>query len=234
MTSEQLGLFSEDESRGGTEGAHVAIPPPPPAAPNSELIVRENRAVAEMELDLQSAPAEVQLESDLDLLEPYVEYSGSNRPISSATSDEIIDGLLNIVEIEGPVTGSRLQRAYVLSSGGQRVGRAIAKQLNVALTQAIRSNRLLAENPLNQAGSSQELTASAVSQKLSCAVSVPGISMKFLRLSLLPQWSLLSHIMEPPATMTSCDTHCGSMDENLSRRPFEKLWLRSCSCRVSF
>lgn len=152
VTSEQLGLFSEDESRGGTDGAHVAIPPPPPAAPNSELIVRENRAVAEMELDLQSAPAEVQLESDLDLLEPYVEYSGSNRPVSSATRDEIIDGLLKIVEIEGPVTGSRLQRAYVLSSGGQRVGRAIAKQLNVALTQAIRSNRLLAENPLNQAG----------------------------------------------------------------------------------
>src|SRR5699024_7212319 len=72
--------------------------------------------------------------------------------VSSATREEIIGGLLKIVEIEGPVTGARLQRAYVLSSGGQRVGRAIAKQLNIALTQATKSNLLLAENPLNQAG----------------------------------------------------------------------------------
>jgi len=152
VTSEQLGLFSEDGSRGSTERAPIVIPPPPPAAPNSELIARDNRAVAEMEIDLQSAPDEAQLESDFDLLKSYVEYSGSNPPVSSATREEIIGGLLKIVEIEGPVTGARLQRAYVLSSGGQRVGRAIAKQLNIALTQATKSNLLLAENPLNQAG----------------------------------------------------------------------------------
>lgn len=64
----------------------------------------------------------------------------------------MVDGLDKIIAVEGPVTGERLLRSYVQASGGKRVGRAIAKELNSAVAQAVKSGQIIVDNPLNQSG----------------------------------------------------------------------------------
>lgn len=86
------------------------------------------------------------------LLLPYAEYSGRTVPVADGVVDELVEGLVAVVGAEGPVRGERLLRAYVQASGGRRVGKAIAKQLNHAVSIAERDGRLVMDNPLHQAG----------------------------------------------------------------------------------
>lgn len=85
-------------------------------------------------------------------LPSYVVYSGAIQPVSTASREEMVDGLDKIIAVEGPVTGERLLRSYVQASGGKRVGRAIAKELNSAVAQAVKSGQIIVDNPLNQSG----------------------------------------------------------------------------------
>lgn len=97
----------------------------------------------------ESAPVD---DSSDGALAPYEPFRGSTVPVADAVVDEIINGLVQIVGAEGPVRGERLLRAYVLASGGLRVGKVIAKQLNAAVARAERQGRLIMDNPLHQAG----------------------------------------------------------------------------------
>lgn len=82
----------------------------------------------------------------------YEQYSGPARPTQISTKAEVIDALVEIVRVEGPVRGSRLQTAYVKASGGHKVGSQIARDLNSAITLAVRQNRLVEDNPLGESG----------------------------------------------------------------------------------
>jgi len=64
----------------------------------------------------------------------------------------VITGLVDIVAAEGPVVGHRLHIAYVRAAGGQRVGKQVARALNLAIGSAVRQGRLIADDPLNEAG----------------------------------------------------------------------------------
>ncbi|MHA6507823.1 AAA domain-containing protein [Tessaracoccus sp. Y1736] len=85
-------------------------------------------------------------------LDPYTAFDGSTRPVGEGTAADILDGLLRIVAVEGPVRGNRLRTAYVRAAGGSRVGKAIAQVLDSAVTRAVRRGELVADNPLGTAG----------------------------------------------------------------------------------
>lgn len=139
-----IGLAAEP-SRGG------AVPPPRPSqvpptmvvnSPSSQPIVADQTSRAdEHDGNAESKP-----------LPSYVVYSGAIQPVSTASREEMVDGLDKIIAVEGPVTGERLLRSYVQASGGKRVGRAIAKELNSAVAQAVKSGQIIVDNPLNQSG----------------------------------------------------------------------------------
>ena len=50
------------------------------------------------------------------------------------------------------MVGFRIHHIYVLSAGGQRVGKQIARALNSALSDAVRRGVLVEDNPLNEPG----------------------------------------------------------------------------------
>lgn len=83
------------------------------------------------------------------------EYVAFDEPLAAplaATREQLIDGLVRIVAVEGPVVGDRLQQAYVRAGGQQRVGKQIASALNSAISAAVRKGLIVAESPLNEQG----------------------------------------------------------------------------------
>lgn len=72
--------------------------------------------------------------------------------VLTGSPESVRQAILRIVEVEGPVTGARLQRSYVHASGGQRVGKQIAGELNRHITALARSGQLIAENPTGESG----------------------------------------------------------------------------------
>ncbi|HSO69438.1 MAG TPA: AAA domain-containing protein [Arachnia sp.] len=85
-------------------------------------------------------------------LDPYKAFDGSTKPVGEGTGAEILDGLLRIAAVEGPVRGNRLRTAYVRASGGFRVGKAIAQVLNSAIYRAEKRGLLVGDNPLGTSG----------------------------------------------------------------------------------
>lgn len=141
------------EPRGG-----VTVTPPPtpadrPSDPGPPDTIQEwsdaddeppSDASATSDVDARSAPGAE--------LPPYIGYDGTVVPAALAQPDEIIDGLLAIVAVEGPILGHRLHSVYVQSSDGMRVGHQIAQSLNSAISSAVRRGRLVREDPLGEAG----------------------------------------------------------------------------------
>ncbi|MGH3684671.1 MAG: AAA domain-containing protein [Pseudonocardiaceae bacterium] len=85
-------------------------------------------------------------------LPPYRPFAGSVVPVGLAQSADLIDGLVAIVAVEGPVLGHRMHSVYVRSSEGKRVGNQIAKTLNSAVTAAVRRGRIVEDDPLLESG----------------------------------------------------------------------------------
>ncbi len=111
----------------------------------------------EREVDPQPANAEGRDDQIQDLagegpLAPYVSYTGDLVPVSDASRSELINGIEEIVAVEGPVLGERIHTVYVHRSGGRRVGPQLARALNSAVTAAVRQGVLEVDNPLDQSG----------------------------------------------------------------------------------
>lgn len=83
---------------------------------------------------------------------PYEAFSGVQPPVSEASRDALIDGIVEIVAVEGPMLGERIHRVYIQSSGGRRIGSELARSLNSAVTLAVRRGALTADNPLDRSG----------------------------------------------------------------------------------
>jgi hypothetical protein len=86
------------------------------------------------------------------MLPQYDAYSGALAPALTAPRSVVIAGLRDIVQVEGPILGYRLHMAYVLASGGQRVGKQIGRSINAAINEALRTGVLVDDNPLGHAG----------------------------------------------------------------------------------
>jgi hypothetical protein len=130
----------------GIEQPVLAVPAP------AERVVMSGVVEAEVDeedvpLTLPGVPVGVSV-----ALAVYETFDGGVVAVGVASRQELIDGLERVVGVEGPVLGQRLHSAYVRASGGQRVGKLIATELNKAITQAVREGRLVEENPLGETG----------------------------------------------------------------------------------
>jgi hypothetical protein len=67
------------------------------------------------------------------------------RPLTEvgfARHDDLIDGLISIVESEGPMHALRAYQLYVKAAGGHRVGKEVRRLFNQAVNRALRTHRL--------------------------------------------------------------------------------------------
>ncbi|WP_104478982.1 AAA domain-containing protein [Actinokineospora auranticolor] len=92
--------------------------------------------------------------SGVEVSEPaeYVQFGGAVPAVTGASRADLVAGLESVVAAEGPVLGQRLHTAYVRASGGNRIGKLIATDLNRAIGAAVRAGRLVEDNPLGEAG----------------------------------------------------------------------------------
>ncbi|MFT7841234.1 AAA domain-containing protein [Saccharothrix sp. BKS2] len=86
------------------------------------------------------------------VLAAYDRFSGTVVQVAEASRQDLLDGLVRLVEAEGPVLGGRLHTAYVRTSGSSRVTKLVAGELNKAISQAVREGRLIEDNPLGESG----------------------------------------------------------------------------------
>ncbi|MFC3450937.1 AAA domain-containing protein [Amycolatopsis speibonae] len=109
--------------------------------------------VLEYEEELPPVTADEQVvRAEASILAGYSQFSGVAVQVGTASKRELVDGLVRIVEAEGPVLGSRLHTAYVRASGAVRVTKLVAGELNKAISQAVRQGQLVEDNPLGQSG----------------------------------------------------------------------------------
>jgi very-short-patch-repair endonuclease len=83
----------------------------------------------------------------------YSEYSGS--PGSDPRSVNMIvvsEGIVRIVEVEGPVVAKRAYDIYLRGCGIRRMGPALRSAMNKALAHAVRQGRLVSENEPIESG----------------------------------------------------------------------------------
>lgn len=64
---------------------------------------------------------------------------------SDALTDQIVEGLIQIVAMEGPVLTTRAFNLYAKKGGLAKVSPAAAKRFGTALKQAVRDGKILAE-----------------------------------------------------------------------------------------
>lgn len=131
-------------------GATAASPPPPPPpapVPRTMADTHTEVVMASTVPSPNGAPSTAE-----GHLASYDVFTGATVPIGEATTEDVIAGIEAIVTVEGPITGERLLRCYVAASGGKRVGKLIAKELNAAITRAERTGRIVSDNPLMKPG----------------------------------------------------------------------------------
>lgn len=85
-------------------------------------------------------------------LPAYVAFNSALAPIHGTPLNTLVNNIVRIVEVEGPVLGHRLHDAYRAAYGGQRVGKELARTLNQAIELAVRRGLIVSDNPLNDPG----------------------------------------------------------------------------------
>ncbi|NKE58587.1 AAA family ATPase [Lentzea sp. PSKA42] len=85
-------------------------------------------------------------------LAAYQHFGGTVVQVGEASRQDLLSGLVRLVEAEGPMLGSRLHTAYVRASGAVRVTKLVAGELNKAISQAVRKGELIEDNPLGESG----------------------------------------------------------------------------------
>lgn len=83
-------------------------------------------------------------------VKPYEAFTGRTVPVHEAERAEIHEGILAILEVEGPAIGDRVKRVYVEASGLRRMGHVIERGLDAALRSVVHRALVVAEDPLDQ------------------------------------------------------------------------------------
>jgi very-short-patch-repair endonuclease len=83
----------------------------------------------------------------------YTEYAGpaGNDP-RSVTADEVSEGIVSIIEVEGPVLAKRVYDIYLRSCGIKRMGHELKSTMNKALSRAIQQGRVICEDEAGKGG----------------------------------------------------------------------------------
>lgn len=82
----------------------------------------------------------------------YEEFSGRTIPAKDASNQQIVEGLVKILETEGPMLGGALVQSYHRASGGTRISSEIRALVNRAISSAKRKELVIEENPLAVVG----------------------------------------------------------------------------------
>lgn len=82
----------------------------------------------------------------------YEEFSGTCVSVHEATNAEIAEGLLEILEFEGPILGELWLSRYVTAGGDHRVTTAVKKKLNGSINKLLQQGEVVFDNPANVQG----------------------------------------------------------------------------------
>lgn len=83
----------------------------------------------------------------------YTEFNGSPGNDPRMTSESLIsEGILRIVEVEGPVVAKRVYDIYLRGCGIRRMGRELKSIMNKALAHAIRQGRVVSVDETGKGG----------------------------------------------------------------------------------
>lgn len=83
---------------------------------------------------------------------PYESFTGTTVPVNSATPQQLKKGLLEILEVEGPMLAGYLFSRYVKASGNSRVTKKVTSRLNPILSALRNSGAVEVDDPLNTQG----------------------------------------------------------------------------------
>lgn len=79
-------------------------------------------------------------------------FSQSLSPISRTAANQIVENVVRIVSVEGPMTGWRIHQVYKKCAPGRESPDEFSRLLNRAISAAERSQRIVTENLFNQTG----------------------------------------------------------------------------------
>ncbi|WP_326546476.1 hypothetical protein QGN32_23100 [Mycolicibacterium sp. ND9-15] len=85
-------------------------------------------------------------------LKAYLVFSEALSPISQTSADRIVDILIRIVGVEGPVTGWRIHQVYRKCATVRESHDDFSRLLNRVISAAERKGAIVSENPLNESG----------------------------------------------------------------------------------
>lgn len=135
--------------------------PADPEQPVSKMAVAEPAVLPESVVAIELPEALEQMVVEHEEVSPpaadsalaaYQHFGGTVVQVGEASRQDLLSGLVRLVEAEGPVLGSRLHTAYVRASGAVRVTKLVAGELNKAISQAVRKGELIEDNPLGESG----------------------------------------------------------------------------------
>ncbi|MGF7122574.1 SNF2-related protein [Rhodococcus sp. BE178] len=98
-----------------------------------------------------NAEARTPTAESTDLM-PYSAFLQALSPISKTASGSIIDNVVSIVSVEGPVTGWRIHQVYRECASGRGPIDEFSRILNRAISAAEQTGRIVSENPLGRSG----------------------------------------------------------------------------------
>jgi very-short-patch-repair endonuclease len=101
----------------------------------------------EERMNLEQPPGVLAIE-----LKPYNSFSGSLPQGMELPQRSLIEGVIYIVEAEGPILGQRIHEVFRTAAGIQRMSGDRAGILDRAIAKAVATGQLIAANPLNDRG----------------------------------------------------------------------------------
>lgn len=121
---------------------------------DSEWIARDStRQESQTDLELTSSSNQFSSASDTGESAGYVAFAGQAGPDPRECSvGEVADGLVRIVEIEGPILAKRTYDVYLRGCDVRRMGKEIKKLMNRALQKAVRDGLILSEDEDRKGG----------------------------------------------------------------------------------
>ncbi len=102
--------------------------------------------------DISQEPS-VSSDASEDFLRKYVVYAGPSEPDPRTVSTGVVaDGLVRIIDCEGPMIAKRAYDIYLRGCGIRRLGGELKSTMNKALTVAIRQGRIISVNEVGKSG----------------------------------------------------------------------------------
>ncbi|MDC3729287.1 SNF2-related protein [Rhodococcus sp. Rp3] len=86
------------------------------------------------------------------VLMPYPVFRRALPSISKTPPDTMVDNVVSIVSVEGPMTGWRIHQVYTECASGRDLNGEVPRLLNRAISAAERSGLIVSENPLGRSG----------------------------------------------------------------------------------